>query len=434
MMRDFERYKKVMDQVQPPEKLEQNIRVTLQEKKFRRRKPIRAAAIAAAAVLALTVSAGAAYVVRNWDEMLSSYFQPTNQEQQALDNAMQDIGITAEGSGVTITVKQILGDSQSMYVTMDITLPEDMRPEMVQLSELRELAEKNGYLWDGDEDNWGVLQRFKTECDQEAGTAVGLKAVGVAQLGAQAELGTLEEAGEAVIKTGNDFRESPMPTDAIQWGDGVSVSSQGYSTHLSGQKYDAETGILTVMMLLSADESLAGEKCALALCGFQYEDIMGYYSEQDNGEGKPVETTFKGLDAPILLEFTADYTPYEQNYTVWKDGEEVGTMLLSPIMVYIEIQGEEAEAEYSSLETAALRCKDKSILFEDFHRNKPAIVLKDGMQIQGKPDTAAWAEQTEICYYRPEQLFALEDVEEVRMEGFTFVPAESQTEIPPEKS
>ena len=425
MMRDFERYKKVMDQVQPPETLEQRIRTELRGKQYCRRKPIRAAAIAVAAVLVLTVSAGAAYVVRNWDAMFASYFQPTDQEQQALDNAMQDINVTAEGGGVTYTVKQILGDSQSMYVTMDITLPEEMRPEVVQLSDLRAQAEHNGYLWDGDEDNWGVLQLFKTECDQENGTAVGISAIGVAQLGDQAELGNLEEAGEAVIKTGNDFRESPMPTDAIQWGNGVSANSLGYSTRLSGQKYDAETGTLTLMMLLSADESLAGKKCELALCGFQYEDIMGYYSEPDNGEGKPVETTFKGLDAPILLEFTADYTPYEQNYTVWKDGEEIGTMRLSPIMIYIEIQGEEAEAEYSSLEDAALRAKEKPILYNDFVKIKPVITLKDGTQIETKQDNATWAEQTEICYYRPKDLFALEDVAEVQMEGFTFVPAES---------
>ncbi len=423
-MRDFDVYKNVMDQVQPPKTLEQNIRIQLQGKKFRRRKPMRAAAIAVAAVLALTVSAGAAYVVRNWDEMFSSYFQPTEQEQQALDNAMQDINVTAEGSGVTFTVKQILGDSQSMYVTMDITLPEDMRPEVVQLPDLRAQAERNGYLWDGDEGNWGVLQRFKTECDQENGTAVGIKAIGVAQLGDQAELGTLEEAGEAVIETGDDFRESPLPTDAIQWGNGVSANSLGYSTRLSGQKYDAETGTLTLMMLFSADESLAGKKCALALCGFQYEDIMGCYALPSSENEEPMETTFKGLDAPILLEFTADYTPYEQNYTVWKDGEEVGTMLLSPITVYMEVQGEQVEEEYSSLEAAALRTKDKSILFQDFHRNKPVIVLKDGTQITVKPDTATWAE-TESGYYRPERLFSLENVAEVQLEGFTFVPAES---------
>ena len=423
-MRDFDVYKEVMDQVQPPETLEQRIRSELEGKQYRRRKPIRAAAITVAAVLALTVSAGAAYAVRHWDEMLSSYFQPTEQEQKALDNAMQDVGVTAEGSGVTFTVKQILGDSQSMYVTMDITLPEDMRPEVVQLPDLQAQAERNGYLWDGDEDNWGVLQRFKTECDRESGTAVGISAIGVAQLGDQAELGTLEKAGEAVIETGNDFRESPMPTDAIQWGDGVSANSQGYSTRLSGQKYDAETGTLTVMMLLSADESLAGKKCALALCGFRYEDIMGCYSEPDDGEEKPVETEFQGLDAPIVLEFTANYTPYEQEYTVWKDGEEIGTMLLSPVKVYIEVQGTQSEEEYSSLESAALRTKGKSILFKDFHRNKPVIVLKDGTQITVKPDNATWAE-TESGYYRPEQLFALEDVEEVRMEGFTFVPEEN---------
>ena len=178
------------------------------------------------------------------------------------------------------------------------------------------------------------------------------------------------------------------------------------------------------MLLLSADESLAGKKCALALCGFLYKDMMGYYAEPDNGEGKPMETTFKGLEAPILLEFTADYTPYEQDYTVWKDGEEIGTMLLSPITVYMEVQGEKSEEEYSSLEAAALRSKDKSILFEDFHRNKPVIVLKDGTQITVKPDTAIWTE-TESGYYRPEQLFPLEDVAEVQMEGFTFVPVES---------
>lgn len=424
-MRDFDLYKEVMDQVQPPENLEQNIRARLQGKNDRRRRPMRAAAIAVAAVLVLTVSAGAAYVVRNWDEMFARYFQPTDQEQKALDNAMQDINVTAEGGGVTYTVKQILGDSKSMYVTMDITLPEDMRPEVVQLSDLRAQAERNGYLWDGDEDNWGVLQLFETECDQESGTAVGISAIGVAQLGDQAELSTLEEAGEAVIENGNDFRESPMSTDAIQWGNGASANSLGYSTRLAGQKYDAETGTLTVMVLFSADESLAGEKCELALCGFQYEDIMGYYSEPDNGEGKPVETTFKGLDTPIVLEFTADYTPYEQDYTVWKDGEEIGTMLLSPITAYIEVQGTRTEAEYSSLEAAAIGSKDKSILFDDFHINKPVIVLKDGMQIAVKPDNAVWEEQTESGYYRPEQLFALEDVAEVQMEGFTFVPVES---------
>ncbi len=424
-MRDLNGYRTVMDQVQPPENLEQNIRETLQGKKFRRRKPMRTAAIAVAAALVLTVSAGAAYVVRNWDAMFSAYFQPTEQEQQALDNAMQDINVTAEGRGVTFTVKQILGDSQSMYVTMDITLPEEMRPEVVQLSKLRTLAEKNGYLWDGDEDNWGVLQLFKTECDQESGTAVGISAIGVAQLGDQAELGTLEEAGEAVIETGDDFHESPLPTDAIRWGNGASANSQGYSTHLLDQKYDAETGTLTVMMLLGADESLAGKKCALALCGFLYEDITGYYSEPDNGERKPVETTFTGLDAPILLEFTADYTPYEQDYTIWKDGEEIGTMQLSPLMIYIEIQGEKTEAEYSSMESAALRTKEKSILFDDFVKIKPVITLKDGTQIETKQDNASWSEQTEICYYRPERLFSLEDVAEVQLEGFTFVPAES---------
>ena len=423
-MRDLNGYRTVMDQMQPPENLEQNIREKLQGEKFRRRKPMRAAAIAVAAVLVLTVSAGAAYVVRNWDAMFSAYFQPTDQEQQALDNAMQDINVSTEGSGVTFTVKQILGDSQSMYVTMDITLPEEMRPEMVQLSDLRALAEKNGYLWDGDEDNWGVLQMFGTECDQENGTAVGLKAVGVAQLGDQAELGALEEAGEAVIETGNDFRESPMPTDAIQWGDGASANSQGYSTHLVNQKYDAETGTLTVMMLLGADESLAGKKCAFALCGFRYEDIMSCYTLPNDGDVAPMETTFKGLDAPIVLEFTADYTPYEQDYTVWKDGKEIGTMQLSPLMIYIEIQGEKTEAEYSSMESAALRTKEKSILFDDFVKIKPVITLKDGTQIETKQDNASWSEQTEICYYRPERLFPLEDVAEVQLEGFTFVPTE----------
>lgn len=425
MMRDFDLYKSVMDQVQPPETLEQGIREKLQGKQYRRRRPMRAAAIAVAAVLALSVSAGAAYVVRNWDTMFSDYFQPTDQEQQALDNAMQDINVTAEGSGVTYTVKQILGDSRSMYVTMDITLPEELRPEVVQLSDLRALAEGNGYLWDGDEDNWGVLQLFRTECDQENGTAVGLKAIGVAQLGDQAELGTLEEAGEAVIQNDNQFRESPMPTDAIGWGDGASANSLGYSTRLSGQKYNAETGTLTVMMLFTADESLAGKKSALALCGFQYENIMSCYASPNDGDVAPMETTFKGLDAPIVLEFTADYIPYEQEYTVFKDGTEIGTMLLSPITAYIEVQGTRTEAEYSSLEAAAIGSKDKSILFDDFHINKPVIVLKDGTQIAVKPDNAAWEEQTESGYYRPEQLFALEDVAEVQLEGFTFAPADS---------
>ena len=99
-------------------------------------------------------------------------------------------------------------------------------------------------------------------------------------------------------------------------------------------------------------------------------------------------------------------------------------MRLSPIMIYIEIQGEKSEAEYSFLEDAALRTKEKPILYNDFVKIKPVITRKDGTQIETKQDNATWAEQTEICYYRPKELFALEDVAEVQLEGFTFVPAE----------
>lgn len=422
-MSDFKRYQRVMDQIQPPEELERRIWAELQGKR-RARRPMRAAMIAVAAVLALSISAGAAYVARNWDTIFSDYFSPTEQERKELDSAMRDVNVTAEGSGVTFTVRQILGDSQSMYVSMDITLPEELRPQVLKLPQLQALAEKNGYLWAGGEMEQGVLQRFAEECDRENGTAVGIKAVGMAQLGDQAELGTLEEAGEAVIETGDNFREAPMPTEATPWGDGVSGSSDGYSSRLADQQYDAETGTLTVMAVFSADESLAGKKCALALCGFRYEDLMGCYSVPNDGETLPLETAFQPLDAPILLEFTADYTPYERTYTVWKDGEEIGTMLLSPIKVYMEVQGIPSEVEYSSLEAAALRTKDKSILFDDFHVNKPVIVLKDGTEIQVKPDTATWGE-VESGYYLPEQLFTLEDVAEVRMEGFTLVPAGS---------
>ena len=151
---------------------------------------------------------------------------------------------------------------------------------------------------------------------------------------------------------------------------------------------------------------------------------MSCYTLPNDGDVAPMETTFKGLDAPIVLEFTADYTPYEQDYTVWKDGKEIGTMQLSPVMIYIEIQGEKTEAEYSSMESAALRTKEKSILFDDFVKIKPVITLKDGTLIETKQDNASWSEQTEICYYRPERLFSLEDVAEVQLEGFTFVPTE----------
>ena len=113
----------------------------------------------------------------------------------------------------------------------------------------------------------------------------------------------------------------------------------------------------------------------------------------------------------------------EGNIDVTEVGKNI-CMQLSPIMIYIEIQGEKSEAEYSSLEDAALRTKEKPILYNDFIKIKPVITRKDGTQIETKQDNATWAEQTEICYYRPKELFALEDVAEVQLEGFTFVPAE----------
>jgi hypothetical protein len=74
--------------------------------------------------LALAVTAGAAYVALNWDPIFVRRFHPTEEQTSQLGNAVGSGAIVSDCGGVTLKVRQTLGDDKTIYVILDIALPE----------------------------------------------------------------------------------------------------------------------------------------------------------------------------------------------------------------------------------------------------------------------------------------------------------------------
>lgn len=84
----------------------------------------RIALIAAVLVLSMGIMAGAVYVLHNWDTVFENYFQPTDKEKETVDSAIEDVDATVSLNGVTLTIRQTIGDDYNLYAVLDIKLPD----------------------------------------------------------------------------------------------------------------------------------------------------------------------------------------------------------------------------------------------------------------------------------------------------------------------
>ena len=131
------RYKEAMAHCAPPAELEERLRQKVLAAPpagshvLRPWSLARKAALAAVLALALTVSVGAALLVE-WDAIFTARFGPEAAGSPVAESLFQKVGVTSSCGDVTLTVREAVGDSKSVYLILDYRLPDSVDRAAVQ--------------------------------------------------------------------------------------------------------------------------------------------------------------------------------------------------------------------------------------------------------------------------------------------------------------
>ena len=131
------RYEEAMAHCAPPAELEERLRQKVLAAPpagshvLRPWSLARKAALAAVLTLALTVSVGAALLVE-WDAIFTARFGPEAAGSPVAESLFQKVGVTSSCGDVTLTVREAVGDSKSVYLILDYRLPDAVDRAAVQ--------------------------------------------------------------------------------------------------------------------------------------------------------------------------------------------------------------------------------------------------------------------------------------------------------------
>ena len=127
------RYQRAMDACEPPAELERRLRERVlaaepaaSGRVLRPWSLARKAALAAVLILVLTASAGAVVLVE-WDAIFAKRFGAFT---PLAESSFQPVHVTAVCDDVTLTVREVVGDSTSISYILDYQLPEGLAPEL----------------------------------------------------------------------------------------------------------------------------------------------------------------------------------------------------------------------------------------------------------------------------------------------------------------
>jgi hypothetical protein len=88
-------------------------------------RPVRRCLIAALVAVILAATVSAAYVLKNWDTLFESRFQPTQAVKAQLDGDIDEPEASSTKDGATLSVRQTICDGNELYAIIDLHLPED---------------------------------------------------------------------------------------------------------------------------------------------------------------------------------------------------------------------------------------------------------------------------------------------------------------------
>lgn len=292
-------YQSAMEHCAPPEGLEGRLRQAVlaarpPEKRqvFRPRGFFRKAALAAALVVILTVSAGAAL---GWNAILTGRFGEDAADTPTGQAAFQDVFVTSTCDDVTLTVRQALVSDDTIYLVLDYQLPDTVDRQWLQ--EVYESEDayifppKVSYFATGDV-SWEELK-----------------------------------AAEGETWAGLDWTDYTSYSQYLH--DTVLEPyrfAKGGSSETATQGYDPETNTLTYLLRHTTEsdtQTLGSQPLTLLVTPPWVEDAAG------------AETAL--ADQPAILTFQPEYASQTLTGT-WKDTESGRTVnvTLSPFAIQVE--------------------------------------------------------------------------------------------------
>jgi hypothetical protein len=120
-------------------------------------RPLRCCLIAALVAVILAATVSAAYVLKNWDTLFESRFQPTQEVKAQLDGNLDEPEASSTKDGATLSVRQTLCDGNVLYAIIDLQLPEDFDMSSLIVKSENDLQEETLKLfssYDGETGHW----------------------------------------------------------------------------------------------------------------------------------------------------------------------------------------------------------------------------------------------------------------------------------------
>ncbi len=275
-------------------------------------RPARLVLIAAILAGLMAVTAGAAYIISEWDEIFANRFAPTEEIREEMAGNMDTPTASVTRDGATLSVRQTITDGNELYAIVELQLPEDFDVENLKVDSegLRE----------------ETLALFSTKDE-----ATGNWYTGPATASAQWFQGTLE----------SDILEN-LTCEAIEQDPGYYWMELGIDSSGSflPKQVDAQTKTVSYLLMTDYD----GEKGGPMTIWF--ENL--YYSETEE----------PALSGPIYLSWTPEYDTLALDFQLEKEGETVGAVSLTPMSIQVEVPNlleimeeapEEGSPEYDEL-------------------------------------------------------------------------------------
>lgn len=275
-------------------------------------RPARLVLIAAILAGLMAVTAGAAYIISEWDEIFANRFAPTEEIREEMAGNMDAPTASVTRDGATLSVRQTITDGNELYAIVELQLPEDFDMENLKVDS-EGLQEE-------------TLALFSTKDE-----ATGNWYTGPATASAQWFQGTLDA----------DILEN-LTCEAIEQDPGYYWMELGIdsSGSILPKHVDAQTKTVSYLLMTDYD----GEKGGPMTIWF--ENL--YYSETEE----------PALSGPIYLSWTPEYDTLFLDFLLEKEGKTVGTVSLTPMSIQVDVPNlldvmeappEEGTPEYDEL-------------------------------------------------------------------------------------
>lgn len=238
----------------------------------------------------LALTAGAAYIITEWNDIFANRFSPTEEIQAEMAGNIDEPTAFMARDGATLSVRQTITDGNELYAIVELQLPEDFDMEKLRV--------------DSEGMSEETLSLFATR-DEASGNWY----TGPATMYAEYFQGTLPEEELEELTVAKVEENIPYYIFEVGMGGGSFLP-----------KYvDAQSKTVSYLLMTSYD----GEKGGPMTIWF--ENI--YYSETE----API------LSGPIYVSWTPEYDTVSVDMELQKDGETVGTVDLTPMSIQVEV-------------------------------------------------------------------------------------------------